>query len=139
MNTELAWAAGFFDGEGSVGCMTRQRGAARYLCIQAQIAQVDRRVLDRFKRAVSAGKVNGPYARKSPKHKAIYRWGTSQFKEVEDIFALLDPHLSPVKRKQFRRGLSAARAYRRGSAKRIRKALQNPERLRKAWVTRRSR
>ena len=52
---ELAWAAGFFDGEGCF-CFSE---AGQYVCVS--ITQTEREPLDRFERAVGLGKVNGPY------------------------------------------------------------------------------
>lgn len=53
MAEHLAWAAGFYDGEGhfriNQGCPT------------VRINQVGREVLDRFAAAVGVGKVLGPY------------------------------------------------------------------------------
>jgi hypothetical protein len=52
---ELAWAAGFFDGE---GCFSYSE-AGQYVCIS--ITQSERHPLDRFCEAVGTGKVHGPY------------------------------------------------------------------------------
>ena len=61
---ELAWAAGFFDGEGSFSWTE----AAAFGC--AVINQTSREPLERFQRAVAGlGKIYGPY---EPRHKD--RW-----------------------------------------------------------------
>ncbi len=52
--TEIAWAAGFFDGEGST-CVNRQRGGRKYLHLQ--LGQKDPRALVRFLAAVEDGKL----------------------------------------------------------------------------------
>ena len=51
MNIELAWAAGFFDGEGYIG-VVRGTGMGCSLALRIYISQKDREVLDRFKKAV---------------------------------------------------------------------------------------
>jgi len=44
--TELAWCAGFFDGEGNIGCFHHRKGTVE---LTLQISQKDRRILDRFR------------------------------------------------------------------------------------------
>lgn len=67
MNTELAWAAGFFDGEGCFYVKRRRknsrvREAGRVSVLALNIRQNDPRPLDRFA-AVFGLTVNGPYTR----------------------------------------------------------------------------
>ena len=57
---ELAWAAGFFDGEGCFSYTEKARYGV------ATITQADIRPLDRFKTAVRVGNVYGPYDKKYP-------------------------------------------------------------------------
>mgnify|MGYP001597965492 CR=1 FL=1 len=59
---EIAWAAGFFDGEGSVGVQRDRCGCARYLSLQ--IGQRDPRPLQRFQ-ALFGGNLCGPYTNRS--------------------------------------------------------------------------
>jgi hypothetical protein len=94
---ELAWAAGLFDGEGSVGHY-------KY-ATQLMISQVDRRVLDRFLAAVKLGKIHGPYMPKGKQQKPVFRYGVHNFEHVQQIAACLWAYLSPVKKEQFRRAL----------------------------------
>lgn len=89
---ELAWAAGFFDGE---GCVSTDQGKPK-LTIQ----QNDPRVLERFKKAVGElGKVYGPYQSRTPL-KQVWQWRACKRAEVELGVFRLWPFLSPVKRKQ---------------------------------------
>ena len=75
---ELAWAAGFFDGEGSV--MYAERRPARgtlYRQLQTSISQSSSpELLLRFRDAVQAGAVTGPYHANRPS-KPIWRWAAS--------------------------------------------------------------
>ena len=96
---ELAWAAGFFDGE---GCITLSRGLPTL-----SIAQVDREVLDRFKRAVGPGSVNGPYdyaSKERREHflnrKPQYRYQLSRLDDVRNVIDLLSPYLSSIKKEK---------------------------------------
>lgn len=53
---ELAWAAGFFDGE---GCFSYSK-SGQYVCVS--IGQTVREPLERFKLAVGLGVIYGPYS-----------------------------------------------------------------------------
>jgi len=95
---ELAWAAGFFDGEGWAGKSTRG--------VRAQINQAgpDRipAVLVRFQAALGGlGRIGGPT--REPKRKDMYRWIVSSRDEVALLLQLVKPWLGPVKLAQFAR------------------------------------
>lgn len=95
---ELAWAAGFFDGEGSIQL---RRGTM----LQLYVGQTDPRPLERFAAAVGAGKVRGPYgpyARngKPNNWKPMYAWQLGG-RKAESVFATLRPYLSEPKREQY--------------------------------------
>lgn len=95
---ELAWAAGFFDGEGNVrfGSNAPLKGS-----IRVQVGQTDRRVLDRFQKAVlGLGKVYGPYPRLKENWQPRYIFETHGFEQSQAIVAMLYQFLSPVKQEQ---------------------------------------
>src|SRR5256885_8714165 len=91
---ELAWAAGFFDGEGWVG--TGLRSGRRYP--RLAVAQKDRRALERFQAAVSVGHIHGPnpHGHKNP----LYQYETNGCHRVRAVIAMLWTWLGPVKRAQ---------------------------------------
>lgn len=104
VTTELAWAAGFFDGEGSTGSYPNKPGGPPYP--RVQIKQSDREVLDRFHSAVGVGHVLGPY----PPRGALERlptWSYAAYgaKNTQHICDLLWPFLSSSKQAQFRDAL----------------------------------
>lgn len=94
---ELAWAAGFFDGE---GCFSYTQ-AGGYACVT--IAQTIREPLDRFQRAVDVGNVIGPYVVRSPNRPSkrdqyVFRaYGTGK---VLHVARLLWTHLGSLKQTQ---------------------------------------
>lgn len=92
----LAWAAGFYDGEGSVGL---SGPGGRYP--QLRISQCHPEVLQRFRLAVGGiGFVTGPHPRPAPRQDVwVYR--TSGM-NAQAVAAMLWPFLSSVKRAQFR-------------------------------------
>jgi hypothetical protein len=99
--TELAWAAGFFDAEG-----TTSLSQGRYL--RAAVPQKGPtgvpEVLVRFQRAVGVGQIYGP------KDALIYQWTTtSPIKSVQAIAAIW-PWLSSVKRAQVMRAATDSQA-----------------------------
>ena len=92
---ELAWAAGFFDGEGHTGRGTH--GGRRPIIA---ITQVDRRPLDRFAEAVGVGKVYGPYLRVKGNRQPVFLFQTSTFQSTQAVVAKLWTFLSRPKQEQ---------------------------------------
>ena len=103
---ELAWAAGFFDGEGSTSYSNKKT----LPCIA--IGQADPFVLERFRAAVGGvGCVFGPYKRrKNPTWKDQWNYHAGKFEEVQAIIAVLWKWLSPLKREQASKVLLAYKA-----------------------------
>ncbi len=102
MSTELAWAAGFIDGEGCfhlVGKVNR-RGVKKHRFALAA-SQSDDRPLKRLSLAVGHGNVHGPYNHtKDPLRKKVtYQWSVSGA-HAWRIYNLLLPYLSEPKKEQ---------------------------------------
>src|SRR6267378_8233467 len=101
---ELAWAAGFFDGEGWAA-KNKTRG------VQARINQADPNgvptVLLRFQAALGGlGRIGGPT--REPERKDLYRWTVSSRGDVELVLQLLEPWLGSVKLMQLSRATGRA-------------------------------
>lgn len=105
--TDRAWAAGFFDGEGCFHASRRYRkGNNYYANIGALINQTDPEVLERFKDIVGVGSVRGPIDRgRSPNHKPTWRYQIQSFNGVARVFNVLLPYLGSVKVEQGRQAL----------------------------------
>lgn len=89
---ELAWAAGFFDGEGSFHAHASHKTNPK---LAISISQKDREVLDRFHAAVSGiGGVNGPYEYDTRGRTFNYR---AYNRDAEAVFELLRPFLGSIK------------------------------------------
>lgn len=56
MEAKIAWAAGLFEGEGTIIIRTRPEDQ-----IDVQLGMTDKDVVDRFCEIVGVGKVHGPY------------------------------------------------------------------------------
>lgn len=106
---ELAWAAGFWDGEGSCGCYSKndrqtrksnRRASDTYL--RASVNQTDREPLDRFLAAVGVGKLYGPYTPKKNLLSQTPYWGVQiSGRAVDDLFQILWPYLCGPKKQQY--------------------------------------
>lgn len=81
---ELYWAAGFFDGEGTIGYHPGKKA------IYMKVVQVANEPLERFQKAVGGGKVYGPYKQgRKETWRPIYMWQCTKLSEVRRISALL--------------------------------------------------
>ncbi len=97
---ELAWAAGFFDGEGCVTYVDHAK-TQRTRAIRINITQIHPEVLIRFQKAIgNLGSVLGPYSAKGRKT-PLYTFQITNEKDVKLTFSLLQPYLSSIKKLQF--------------------------------------
>lgn len=94
---DIAWAAGFFDGEGSFSVSSASR------CAHVSIAQTQREPLDRFLAITAQGKVLGPYLRQTlagTKKKDLFGFHAYGHTQARHIMRTLWPFLGRVKRDQ---------------------------------------
>lgn len=97
-----AWAAGFFDGEGSLYVLDHRTHQGHHFpemrITQGSISHLPE-VLERFAVITGRGRVYGPYAQRGA-NLDIYRWNLTRRGEIEATLAELWPWLGPVKRTQ---------------------------------------
>lgn len=86
--TNLAWAAGFIDGEGTFSVYSS--GGS----IRLTVGQKHREPLDKLVDTFKLGNVTGPDKR------GMYTYHVASFPKVQQVFALIYPYLGSVKRKQ---------------------------------------
>jgi hypothetical protein len=111
MSTELAWAAGFYDGEGSMGFYD-SNGKGRWKRIVLSVTQVDRSPLDRFKLAVGGlGVVDGPFKRKNPNANLLHRYNAYSLQDIHVIISAMWPYLCKPKQLQADKAISAYLEY----------------------------
>lgn len=119
MSEPLAWAAGFFDGEGAFTCTVNggtQRSVKDYPGtprFQAQIGQsYSPETLWRFRAAVGVGNVTGPYG-STLERMGRYRWqyAVTKFEDAQQVVCSLWPWLSTPKRQQAADALTRHREY----------------------------
>lgn len=87
MDIELAWAAGFFDGEGH--CGLRRNGKYGFIMITQHHSD---ETLHRFRAAVGLGNIYGK--------NNIWQYSVSNHPDTITVLSLLYPLLSSPKRKQ---------------------------------------
>lgn len=100
----LAWAAGFFDGEGCTGAALRyqRNGNGRTArTLYCELSQVDEQRLRRFADAVGVGRVR---LRQRSNRRPIWQWRASGGRAAAAL-RLLWPYLSDDKRTQAQRAL----------------------------------
>ena len=103
---ELAWAGGFFSGEGYTGLsrMTKKNRSHYKKYPAMTICQTgDGEELYRFNSAImNLGKVRGPYGPYSTTRKSYYQLAITSFEKVQAVVAMLWPFLSSAKQTQAR-------------------------------------
>lgn len=110
MNIEHVWAAGFWDGEGCLSVTVRP-GTASVPRIVAQIAQVDREVLDRFAAAIGIGSINGPYKQTNPNAQDYYCWRVEGLANLSVLKEAIYPYLGSIKRTQMDHGINTRKEW----------------------------
>lgn len=99
---ELAWAAGFFDGEGNVHYHKTGN-------VEITIGQIDKEVLQRFMSSVGVGYVYGPYIPKNKNWNPVYYYKVSGWVKCQHVMAVLWSWLSTIKKEQFRSTVPSAK------------------------------
>jgi len=107
--TDIAWCAGFFDGEGHVSYhrsypngISGRVSAQMYANVPQCSDNIE--VLEKFQRIVGMGKLKGPYKVRGGRDKHVLTFGV---KEVLELYLLLMPYLGSEKSDDFRRALLA--------------------------------
>lgn len=91
---ELAWAAGFYDGEGHARARKYRPDKSKSRSLQITVVQKDRQLLDRFQRAIGGlGKI-------TVRQNGIHALQISNFRDCKAVIDLLFEWLGPVKRQQ---------------------------------------
>jgi len=86
--TEIAWAAGLFEGEGSVSLHTRN-GKVEGLSVDINMTDED--VLLKFKKIIGYGVINGPYQR--GKNKPHWQVRVHAYEDALRVINMLYPYM----------------------------------------------
>lgn len=105
LTLQLAWASGFFDGEGCTGSgadVRRPNSARIYVTVgqQSKVREIVPSVLTRFQQAVGGmGYIRKPYFDERSGTFA-HQWRADSFEEAQAVIALLWSNLGEIKRAQ---------------------------------------
>lgn len=89
---DIAWAAGLFEGEGTI--FSADGGRPRLaLCM------TDKDVVDRF-RDILGGTVSGPYREGQENRKLMYKWQEGKVGTVQSVLRQFWPYLGERRREQ---------------------------------------
>jgi hypothetical protein len=109
--TELAWVAGFFDGEGYIGAGGSQGRRTIEMSIGQSTTDSLPQTLSRVRVALGVGRFQGPRIPSNPWSKMPqYVWTANAYEDVQFATAMLWTWLGPVKRGQARDALLRFRA-----------------------------
>lgn len=104
---ELAWAAGYFDGEGNVGYYGG-KGDGSYRSLRLAIGNTQLAELERFQRAVGGlGSITGPT--QLPGRRPIWKWQIQNSDGARSVLSMLWPYLSDNKRRDAAQALEKYR------------------------------
>lgn len=99
--SDIAWAAGLFEGEGSILCAYRLGRRPGRTMPRLSMGSTDLDILERFAATVG-GKVKGPYRPNGSKtptsRKDIYCWRVETVRETQRILRLFWPYLGERRR-----------------------------------------
>jgi hypothetical protein len=86
--TDIAWAAGLFEGEGSI--FINNNNGRKYVLLN--LSSTDRDVVEKFTAIMGCGKMYGPYVDKNPA-RPRYSWHTKSRADSVKAIVLLEPFL----------------------------------------------
>lgn len=95
--TELAWLAGLWDGEGSITIFKHiERGGVRKLCPTILVVNTDIKIINEAKRILdNLGTSFHLFERvsKNPKHKNSFQLNTRNTKYIDKVLTAIEPYL----------------------------------------------
>jgi hypothetical protein len=108
---ELAWAAGFMDGEAHFGLVTTKKYNTKHIHIQ--VCQTEDGPLERLQLALRCGKIYGPYRPKSDKakRKPYKQFHIDKFETVQQVVCMVWPWLSRPKKEQIKKMMTGYLEY----------------------------
>lgn len=109
---EIAWAAGFYEGEGSIwggypkyNNGPNNRGRRRTPTFKISIVQVDQEPLLKFQKIFPFAALRGPYRHRNPNHRPYWKLDIDGFEKTLAVFEAIQPWLSGRRRSQAQRVL----------------------------------
>ena len=108
---EIAWAAGFYDGEGSARFTPDMRRTKPTGTLIMSVTQCNRDTLERFQGAVlGLGRINGPYEGRTTNASLQWVWHCTKWQDRQAVTALLWRFIGRQKRDQLLKAYRAEAA-----------------------------
>jgi hypothetical protein len=109
--TEIAWAAGLFEGEGSmvIRPTKAEKVQQRFPYVVISLGMCDQDVVERFAELMGYGRVHHyPRSIANPKHKDIWYWQVARRSDCKRIVEMFLPYLGERRSARAREILAAA-------------------------------
>jgi hypothetical protein len=104
-----AWAAGLFEGEGSVyTCKRKGRARPR---IYMKVRMCDEEIVRKFHTAVGCGGVDGPLKSYGIGKKPVWEWRTSAYGDIARLSWVFTPWLGSRRLAQFAKVIAVKPAF----------------------------
>ena len=91
-DSEIAWAAGLFEGEGSISWF-KLKSRKDSIKVSVVLTMTDADVVYKFANIMGFGKVKGPYQPQPTSRKVRWVWEVQNFRECVKAIDLLYPYL----------------------------------------------
>ena len=104
MNTDIAWAAGLFEGEGCIYIIKHRKKSATL-----RLTSTDKDVVERFAQIVGVGNVLLETASRKSHWKPLYLWNISKREEVRRILVSFMPYLGERRKEKAIEALNVMR------------------------------
>lgn len=104
--TDIAWAAGLFEGEGSISLRRLRDGSAAQATVSIDMTDPD--VIIQLAARLGIGRLHGPY---KGTNKPRYRWTVSRLADVETFCTWVYPFLGERRQARIRQVLGEMKVY----------------------------
>jgi hypothetical protein len=99
-NVDTAWAAGLYEGEGTITTTTPSSNSRPLNYIIVRVVMCDEEPVRKFHDVVGVGNFYGPYNNGHVNRKQIYKWQASKYSDCEKVINLLWDYLSERRQQQ---------------------------------------
>jgi hypothetical protein len=103
----VAWAGGFFDGEGCIS-LTKRKTLLSACYLRLTLVNTDEETVRKFAQVVSAGYVYGPARTASPHHRPLWTWHARGSRDIRLTWSTISPWLGNRRLAQFQEKMTLA-------------------------------
>lgn len=99
MTKSIEWAAGLFEGEGSIVC-TKLKNRANSYKVATVLSMTDLDVVESFRDSVGFGSIKGPYKSSYSTGKPRFIWEVQNFRECKKLLEMFLPYFGQRRRQK---------------------------------------